>query len=126
MPTMKRVFSLFLSLPLLVGCAASELGFDAEAFRRNEEPGWCSLPIPFPFSLNCGEPRAGMWTEVRAVLQPGMARSEVLELLGPPDGQDEDTLRYGMGSSPFGIDPDYLTIHFDDDDRLMRVALTRG
>jgi hypothetical protein len=106
---------------VLASAPGVAMGFDAEAFRRNEQPAWCGLPL---VGAVCADPRAGMWDEVEAVLRPGLTREDVLDLLGPPAFERENALVYNMGQT--GIDPDYLVIHFDDQDRLVETGFERG
>lgn len=58
-------------------------------------------------------------------LKPGLSREQVLALLGPPDDRSGGVLRYTLGSS-YGADIDYLTIRFDERDRLKSAAVTHG
>lgn len=68
-----------------------------------------------------------MLFSLEKVLHPGMPRSAVIELLGPPDGSDEhqtsDT--YALGRAPYGIDPEYLTIEYENG-KLVRTRMWRG
>ncbi len=74
---------------------------------------------------------------LRHHLRPGMTKAEVLALLGPPDGEggansehlrDEDkrlnrsVLLYALGAwSGFRMDEDFLSVIFDNSDRVVAV-----
>ena len=55
----------------------------------------------------------------------GMARDEVLALLGPPDSERDGMLVYETGVSPYGIDTEALRIAFDDAGRLVTADIER-
>lgn len=48
----------------------------------------------------------------------GLTKSEITEMLGEPDDEDENTMTYYLGISPkhlFALDPDWLEIKFEKD-----------
>ena len=65
-----------------------------------------------------------MREEAQARLTPGLAREDVLALLGPPDAEQNDAMLYCLGFwSGFRIDPDYLHVWFDGAGRLTGSAV---
>lgn len=60
--------------------------------------------------------RGGMVAAAEAVVQPGMSREDVLRLLGEPDATDAATATdtYELGVAKFGVDEEYLAIHYRD------------
>lgn len=72
-------------------------------------------------------PRADMVEElIQHHLPEGMARNEVLQLLGPPNGKDSDKLLYALGAASFSPDVTYLVIVFNADNRLERAYVESG
>jgi hypothetical protein len=58
-------------------------------------------------------PRASMvGALIENRLKADMSRAEVLELLGPPEFQRNDNDYYTLGRSPYGIDYEYLVVHY--------------
>ena len=70
-------------------------------------------------------PRAQMIGDLLPRLKPGMASSEVIQLLGKPDEVlATKTWRYGLGSwNNCSLCPDYLVIPFDAEGRLIKAEL---
>jgi hypothetical protein len=71
-------------------------------------------------------PRGRMAYSVRdLLLESRMTREEVRELLGPPEIDSErHSIQYLLGAwSSIRIDPDYLVISFDEDDRAIEVRI---
>ena len=61
-------------------------------------------------------PRASMVGSLIDVrLQTGMTRAAVLELLGPPEFQRNGNDYYTLGRAPYGIDYEYLVVHYEQD-----------
>jgi hypothetical protein len=60
--------------------------------------------------------RGSMLAAAEAAVQPGMSREDVLRLLGEPDASDTATSTdtYELGVAKFGIDEEYLAIHYRD------------
>jgi hypothetical protein len=58
-------------------------------------------------------------------LKAGMSRAEVLELLGPPEFQRNDSDYYTLGRSPYGVDYEYLVVHYVQD-KMTLARLERG
>lgn len=60
--------------------------------------------------------RGGMLTAMEAVVQPGMSREDVLQLLGEPDARDAGTGTdtYELGVAKFGVDEEYYEIRYRD------------
>jgi hypothetical protein len=63
-------------------------------------------------------PRAGMVKALKAHLRPGMARSEILGLLGPADWETPTSLTYDMGVTFPSIDYEAYVFQFDDSGKL--------
>lgn len=70
--------------------------------------------------------RNQMLDEVRPRLLPGMARTEVIAALGPPDSGSAERITYDLGTTPFGVDYHYLHIAFDGEGRLIRHWIEQG
>jgi hypothetical protein len=58
-------------------------------------------------------------------LKAGMSRAEVLELLGPAEFQRNDNDYYTLGRSPYGVDYEYLVVHYVQD-KMTLARLERG
>lgn len=59
-------------------------------------------------------------------LQVGMTKQQVIEMFGPPDGDRGKFVEYSLGSRGLGVDIDFLTIEFDDNNKVTRFRLIRG
>ena len=75
-------------------------------------------------------PRGPMAEDLRRrFLRAGMSRKAVNSLLGKPDGGWDDKQKlhedhYNLGQwSILSIEPDYLVIHYDKDDRIDRTVI---
>lgn len=73
-----------------------------------------------------GNRRLAQLADLKPLMREGMARQEVLDLLGEPDRSDPDTGvdAYALGVSPFGIDAEYYEIRYHQG-RLVSHQLTR-
>ncbi|MGH7005878.1 MAG: hypothetical protein ACREIP_18180 [Alphaproteobacteria bacterium] len=69
--------------------------------------------------------RYDMAEELRSHLAPGMPRSDVVDILGPPDWETKDRIAYKLGI-PDGIDYYTLEIRFDAAQRLRDTALVQS
>jgi hypothetical protein len=58
-------------------------------------------------------------------LKAGTPRTEVLELLGPPEFRRNDNDYYTLGPSPYGIDYEYLVVQYVQD-KLALAQVERG
>ncbi len=56
----------------------------------------------------------------------GMSKSDIMELLGHPDGEWSGTFWYYLGFSKRGIDTGYLYLYFDETDRVARLHVSEG
>jgi hypothetical protein len=91
------------------------MSFDAEVWRAQRETG----------ALEQVNPRGEMvGTLEREHLEPGKKRSELLDLLGPPDFQEDATDYYKLGRTPYGVSYERLAIEYADDE-LVRAYVTR-
>jgi hypothetical protein len=60
----------------------------------------------------------------REHLEPGTKRSDILEVLGPPDLQENATDYYELGRTLYGVSYERLAIEYADDE-LVRTYITR-
>jgi hypothetical protein len=126
--------ALLVALAMLVGVTYLLVGnpldpfdnkrFSAEAWRRATEA----------YDL---EARARMCRDlIKHFLQPGIPEKQVVRLIGPPDqvedghGSERDRLigarfyRYYIGNWSFqGMDDAFLYVHFDSQDRVIKVEI---
>lgn len=70
--------------------------------------------------------RSAQLPGLKSLLREGMARQDVLDILGEPDRSDADAGvdAYALGTSPFGIDAEYYEIRYHKG-RLVSHQLTR-
>lgn len=68
-------------------------------------------------------PMVGALIEDR--LKAGMSRAKVVELLGPAEFQRNDNDYYTLGRSPYGVDYEYLVVHYVQD-KMTLARLERG
>jgi hypothetical protein len=107
-------------LLMVTGCTAlgwldgNGDGFDAERWRQAQQG--C---VP-------DNPRLGMFDELESeLLRERPTRSEVLQLLGPPDaGEGPGSVRYMLGYNI--IDCDWVEIRFGPDDRVVEARYVQG
>lgn len=59
-------------------------------------------------------------------LREGMARAEVLDLLGPPDRATARNDQYRLGASPVGVDYETYVIDYNEVDQVLRFQVRRG
>ncbi len=59
-------------------------------------------------------------------LRVGMARSQVIALLGEPERRTTRRDQYNLGVAPYGIDYEYYVIDYDDHDRVAAFSLKRS
>lgn len=99
---------------LLGGCGPDDRSFDAAAWQgEGKERNQAFY-----------QRRARMVDALREeVLQPGMTRDEVRELLGAPDGDRHNTFYYEIGGM---IDMNYLAVAFDEQGLLRSISTTQG
>jgi hypothetical protein len=91
------------------------MGFDAEVWRAQRGTD----------ALEQVNPRGDMVGALeREHLQPGTKRSELLDLLGPPEFQEGATDLYDLGRTPYGVSYERLAIEYADDE-LVRTYVTR-
>lgn len=99
-------------LVLTSGCAGEPDGFDEQLWRSGPDG------------------RAQTYEYLDEVLTPGMSRAEVRGILGNPDfgdgttseHTDDDTYRLPDGF----MDPEWITISYDDADRYTQWSFTQG
>ena len=70
-------------------------------------------------------PRLWMLRALEAELKPGMNKTEVQELLGPPDRGAANRFVYDLGYTFPSIDYQEYVIEFDDTGKLSRYLLKR-
>ena len=70
-------------------------------------------------------PRSAMVPALKTKLKPGMARAEVVDLLGQPETEKGGRLTYNLGVSTYGIDYEYYVIELDGD-RVKSFGMRRG
>ena len=70
--------------------------------------------------------RASLLPVLTQVLQPGMTRAQIHELLGLPEGQSESSDTYHLGIAPYGIDQEFYEIRYDAQNKLVDHRLQRG
>jgi hypothetical protein len=84
--------------------------FDNRAFNRSVWLAQANSPNP-------KNPRARMVSDIeRHYIKPGISQQQVIELLGKPDfnKQQENVYGYILGAwSAFGVDYNWLVVHFD-------------
>jgi hypothetical protein len=91
------------------------MSFDAEVWKAQHGSD----------ALEQENPRGEMVSALeRDHLEPGTARSELLELLGPPEFQDGATDYYELGRTPWGVSYERLAIEYAGDE-LIRAYVTR-
>lgn len=106
--------SAILAACLLMGCQMTD-SFDASLWRAQHG------------STERDNPRSGLVVALeRDHLRAGMARSEVIALLGQPERQTARRDQYALGVSPYGIDYEYYVIDYDDNDRVATFSLKRS
>lgn len=72
-------------------------------------------------------PRTGQVAALeRDHLRPGMARAEVVALLGEPEVRNATGDRYALGVSPVGVDVEEYVVEYDADDRVVRYRVRRN
>ncbi len=72
-------------------------------------------------------PRIGMVVALEGgVLRKGMPRSEVRDLLGPPDAIRPRADDYGLGVYSFSIDYQHYVIEYDTGERVSRFYTRSG
>jgi hypothetical protein len=74
---------------------------------------------------NLENPRASMVGVLMDRLKVGMSRAEISELLGPPEFQRNDNAYYTLGRSPYGVDHEYLVVHYVQD-KMTLARMERG
>ena len=92
------------------------MGFDGALWRAQHSSA----------ALEQDNPRIEMVSTLNQdVLVPGMARDEILILLGPPEYQDREADYYELGRSPLGVDYEQLVIQYKNG-KLVQVAVQRS
>lgn len=92
------------------------MDFDAEIWRAQHGSE----------ALEQENPRSEMLPALlREHLQPGTARDEIRQLLGPPQFESEESDVYALGRSPFGVSDEQLALSYDEEEMLVRAALRR-
>lgn len=69
-------------------------------------------------------PRKQLWRHGKTIIVPGMDKSAVLALTGPPDSQNGDVLEWVVGQS--FIDLNFLLITFDAEGRVTDVKVLQS
>lgn len=78
-------------------------------------------------SFERDNPRIGMISVLeREVLQKGMTKEAVREILGPPEQTRDNIDLYDLGISPFGVDYEQYVIEYDSDNKVVRFFIRRG
>jgi hypothetical protein len=91
------------------------MSFDADVWRAQHNSD----------ALEQENPRGEMVGALeRDHLEPGTARTEILELLGPPEFQDGAIDYYELGRTPWGVSYERLAIEYAGDE-LVRAFVTR-
>ena len=112
-PAMRLIATLLLGVTLMSATTlAAE--FDPAAWRAQAG------------STARDNPRGAMVPLLDGRIQRGMARSDVLKLLGPPDAEEPGIESYNAGASPFGIDPEMYVVRYDRDGRVLSAGIIRG
>lgn len=70
--------------------------------------------------------RARQVSALMKTLRAGMPRSEVLQLLGPPDQQRTSSDLYELGVAPLGIDDEWFKVQYDEQGLVVQFGQTRG
>lgn len=72
-------------------------------------------------------PRTGQVAALeRDHLRAGMARAEVIALLGEPEVRNARSDRYALGVSPVGVDVEEYVVEYDADDRVTGFRVRRN